>query len=726
MTTRFFLRAALICLLSLIVTDSISGYKPYFNETDRHDSYSKDSWHRRQMATMLLNSGWKGYIFDNSNPIDILIQAAGNAETDENRLKILRVLRQRDNLPMCIKKDIEQLLPSIERWTNNEILYYYHNPGDFYKSYVIDPNSPLYPIYTFYCARGKVWHQIESAHIFKTSGVAKGYEKEKFLTEIWSEFAITEKAFPRNQIAKMYLGKPLHSKQLIVDDPDAPAWASSVREVIERMNYLCEWWVDNRYDWQGSFRGGEDDDCEMWKDWAPVLIGFDNPKLAVAQRHFVRSLLSQPFLEKGYSSRYIDVEHVAEPTTDTLLPMMLIEPLEKEWQSRILRIFDFIEKDWTGINERGFVQFKSTYFNSEMVETDPRLACDTPWHFACTAPIFLLWQRTGDDRIGEFCKSWLDMWVDATFRSDCQKPLGVVPACVHWPSGNTCDSEYPWYSPRNHPMEYSLYEWPMALTKPLGNLVLGYYMTGDEKYIRPLESMIRIREEYLSNPHNSEISDKGSVAWAGSQNIADACSNAAAKYRYISEDSRFDDYLSAEGNTYMKYSMNTSDSIIFNQLVKDMENIAFSLRYNSEVFTSESRFTDRFFSNRFNMMLPLNSTMSNSFIDSGLIYSVVTGDTGHIHNFQLNSVRWMTEPRNLAVFVKKSGKDSFESLLYSFEDKPRDIKIELYLLESGVYKVNLKYVSGIERQHELEISSRVTDFEFTLQPRDECLLYIKN
>jgi len=652
-----------------------------------------------------------------STAIKTLIQAAGNANSDEHRLAILKELQKRD-LPYNLKNDLNLLVASIEKWTYGEILSYYHTAGDF--QYTIDAHSPLYPILTFYQARGMVWVQVESAFIF-ASGASR--EKERFLSDVRHKFEVTRNAFPQNTIARMYLGEAIPSRQILPEEPQAPRWAIYTREAIERCNYLFEWWVDNRLNWQGEYRGGEDDDCEMWRTWAPVLIGFDNPKLTQAERLFCRSLLNQPFVKRGYSDRAVDVEHTSEPTTDTLTPMLHLEPREKEWINRTLRILDLMEKRWTGINERGFLQFKSVYFTSTKVNADPNKTCDTPRHFSAVIPILLYWQRTGDTRCREIISSWLNTWTDASLCTDGGKPAGILPAAIHWPDGRTCGTNELWWDPQCHPKEPTLYQWPMGLSHVTHALVLGHYMTGESSYLDPIRSLVALRLKYLDEPNNPEKDNPGTSLWAASQDIGLCCSSAAAKYRFLLGDTCFDDYLKKEGSTYILYRVNPTPSN-FDHVIDSIEKTARVLRYNTESHTSEARFTDRFFSDRFNKMLPKDSPLYNTAVDAELLYNAVTGDPGGVYVMPLNAVRWMTPPKNLGVFVTDSIFSLFNALLYNFEDQDRRIDAEFYLLKPGLYTARVISDSKVESEYELEVTGRITPLTFTLPSRQECRLNI--
>ena len=119
--------------------------------------------------------------------------------------------------------------------------------------------------------------------------------------------------------------------------PAAQAHASdnSVRALIQqagnansdevRLDYLKQ--LRKQLGLNASLNGGGwGDDCEMWRWWVPVLIGFDSPKIAAAQARFSKALMNQSHMKSGYTTRMSDVEHTAEDSADAITPMMHLDP----------------------------------------------------------------------------------------------------------------------------------------------------------------------------------------------------------------------------------------------------------------------------------------------------------------------------------------------------------------------------------------------------------------
>ena len=83
----------------------------------------------------------------------------------------------------------------------------------------------------------------------------------------------------------------------------------------------------------------------------------------------------------GYTDRLTDVEHSAEETGDPLTSILLLQPdnfIYRHWAANTLP--QLALSLWTGVNQKGGLQFKSTYFTSERVSGNLLLACDTAYH----------------------------------------------------------------------------------------------------------------------------------------------------------------------------------------------------------------------------------------------------------------------------------------------------------------------------------------------------------
>ncbi len=330
--------------------------------------------------------------------LDEVILAAGNTGSETERYSLLSGLLDRPELEPSFRSDLDQLLRAVDRWANGREKYWV--PGDqdlageggylggffvlkvwpFDDGYPhqVDEDSPLYAIRALYRGRMLIWNALEMGIMEELC-----YEDGRALLSTALE------AFPDNPVIPMYLGELLLWPDLYQRQETAPQWATLQREALGKLREVIEFWISERQAIDGQFGGGWGDDVEMWRHWTPILLGFDEPEMAEAQRSLSEGLFALPRLEGGYTNILIDVEHSAEDTGDTITSMLHLFPQDSIWKSRALKLGDLMENLWTDINQRGFRQFKSTYFTGTEVDLSGAFACDTPYHARAVQPLFL-------------------------------------------------------------------------------------------------------------------------------------------------------------------------------------------------------------------------------------------------------------------------------------------------------------------------------------------------
>jgi hypothetical protein len=661
-----------------------------------------------------------GQVRNNDESIHALIQKAGNSDSDEVRLAYLKQLRDRAGLNKSLRGDVDKLIFQIDRWLGDKRLDYFgrevRNKTDY--DFQIPESSVVYPLTWLYRGRMVIWYAMESGSVWNIP-----QRRSEFFSTARAFFEKYSKAFPENKIARMYLGQPTGPYKSYEAVAGAPQWAVYQRESLERLADIIEWWIDNRMQENGEYGGGWGDDCEMWRWWVPVLIGFDDPKISEAQERFSEALLAQPYMKPGYTTRMSDVEHTAEDSSDAITPMMHLEPDNELWRERVFNLVRLMEEFWTGRNERGLLQFKSTYFTANKVDTRPERACDTVYHSRVIQPALLYWQRTGEEKFTRFFSGWMDTWVDAAGRAERGKPAGILPTAIHWPDGRVGGVGPDWWDPRNHG-EYTLYLYPSAMSLMTHTLLLTHYMTGRDRYLEPIRSMAGARMKYLTSPPKGQAVP-GSEAWCASK--LGGLSSVIAKYRFLTGNPEFDELLSRERSAYVGFRMRGD----LGSLVTALQENAEALRVNFEGYTSEVRYTDRVL--RFPSLFGGNGFVSETGVtirtpDTSLLYSTVTGDPGGAGYFPLNAVRWLTGPRNIAALVTNSAKDRFTAELFHFGQNKRPMSAELYLLRPGNYILTITSKDG-QRQttiekYAFEVKGLRRRVSFELPPGRLCVLSV--
>jgi len=633
-----------------------------------------------------------------------LMADAGNARAESERLAHLRTLASRgaELLDPPTRAEFTALLPVVEAWAEGraraiaqvergqgETHRYLHQFFDdatlaFSPPYPARPRteSPLYPLWAFYRGRFLAWSFLEH------SGVSAVPERRAaFLAEAERCFDVARAAFPENAVLRIYSGENLPRPNLPPWDDRAPAWANHQRRALEQLHAIILWWIAERQLANGEFGGKWGDDVEMWRWWAPLLIGFDDPVLTEAQARLARGNLARPALAAGYTSQLTDVEHTAEETADTLTPLQHVAGDNPDWAARTRRLLTLADQVWWGQNARGQLQFKHIDFNHERLGPNAGRAYDTGYHVRVLQPVLLLWQRTGDPALGAPLTRWLRTWADAALGTDNGKPAGIVPAALQWPSGLVGSRERGWIGPAlaGDPME-KLYSWPaypvMALTAAL---LQAYAQTGDDRFAAPLLRMAGLRRAHLAE--GDPDGPVGSPAWAAHR-LPEIINDPLAKWRQLTGDTRFDDLLRTDASAYVRFTL-TRDAAALERALADT---ARTLSVNWPLFTDEVRYTDRVL--EFPRRWPRTIASGLKRVDAALLYSTVTGDPGAVDTFPLNGARWHTLPREFAVLVAENRRDHFAAEAFHFGPEPRALGVSLLTLEPGRYRWTLTARDG--------------------------------
>jgi len=254
-------------------------------------------------------------------------------------------------------------------------------------------------------------------------------------------------------------------------------------------------------------------------------------------------------------------------------------------------------------------------------------------------------------------------------------------------------------------------------------LLLTWHRTGREKYLEPLRSMAAMRRQWLADGRRP--GEPGSRDWCASK--LSFLAHTLAKYRLLSSSGEFDAILAHD---YAAVDL-SADGPERPKLAKGLDEAVAGLRVNFPAFTSEVRFTDRVFAfarmygadRMFPEALPANARA----VRTEVLYAAATGDRGRFSVFPLNSVRWLTPPRDIAALVTGASRRQFEADLFHFGEKERGMSAELYLLASGDYTVEFRTIEGDPigvEPAKLSVSGPRTRIAFTLPPRRLCRLRI--
>lgn len=656
-----------------------------------------------------------------NDPVDRMIQEAGNATDEKKRADVLHKLLNHPGFNTQEKEVVKVLFDVSDRWGYG--FEKYANPeaegneGSGYLCGFFSRNNidkkifpPLDESNRFFPLVALSWSRILTALLIQNGEINEvEATRKRYIEEILRLMRIAHKSFPDNQLAKAYLGDYQPWDDLVAPDPLAPGWANAQRMVLEKLHYLIHWWIDHRQITGGQFGGGWGDDVEIWRRWIPVLLAFRDEKVIDSQRELFNGLFRLSKMKKGYTSEFNDVEHTSEEYSDPLTCMIMLEPENPIWENRTLKVMDYMEQLWSGINERGMLQFKSTWFSVDQVGTDPKGACDTPYHTRLIQPIMLIWQRTGNKRAGDFLTRWMKTWVEATFTEECGKPAGIIPAAIHWPDGKPAGAGRNWWHPENSKTSY---DFPQEQEVMYECFLQTYAITGDEYFLRP----IRFAGEKLLAGGGKETPTsypEGSLDWSLSI-LKTRLINLFAKYRVLTGDDRFDKLLNAPAGGYALFLKNGDANI----LTSHFNNLRQSLSLPETFYTTEVRWTDRLFT--FVSFFAYAHRQSPPHFSSVELFASLTGNLGEYKTMPLTGVKWFTNATEIAVLTEENTAKEFQAKLFHFGKETRKMGGTFYQLSKGVYNVWLDDV----KTGEAAFTTEKRDVSFSIPPRKLCTLRI--
>lgn len=560
--------------------------------------------------------------------------------------------------------------------------------SDVLRQIIADESHPLYYRAAYLLGKIHYWLYLEQGEKWNR------LEAEKF-------FEIVASKFPKNEIVRMYLGDKIpHAGPCDLAAEDAPQWAVKQREALCRMIELIHWWVDNRQVENGEMGGKFGDDVEMLRWWMPAILGADDAKSKLGFKRLAEGVWNSGVLKRAYSSIVEDVEHSAEPFTDTHSALFMMEYGNPKYVERALISMQNFRDVWTGINDYGHRHFKSSYLSADSVVQVPPLAVDVAMNARATLPgLWLAWYNQNPTLIQLFSE-WGKAWVADARRTDKGKPAGILPAAVSFAKDEIGGYSQNWYHPN---LGWDYYEWQQLGTIiEMHNQLLGMHLfTGDAEFLYPVQQTFLLVEKELQM--SSGASPKpGSDRWAAQvllgkfgNEISDshAFSDLLGKTKVVIGDDRYDEFLKENGNEYVRYLLSGEKSF----LTAGCEKVIESLKYNFPLKTTEVKFTDRVYVR-----------------NSDHLFSMMTGGVGRGGDFPSAAVTYQNTGSEVASLVSTADRRSLTVHLYNFGGE-KILGLRLWRLEEGRYRLQ----TGIDTNDDDLIDRDKSEREFAVTERGQ-------
>lgn len=538
-------------------------------------------------------------------------------------------------------------------------------------------NDPLYERALLYRARFQYW--LGREYGFRPDQMA-GIQDFKTLYAL----------HPNDDLLAMYNGKQIHHA-LPIDQyqwpSNTPQWARQQYEALERLRSIAHWWVSIQAP-NGEFGGKLGDDVELLR-WWPILILSGDTLAEHGWKTLADGIWASDEIAGGYASKVSDVEHASEFISDTA-PMMAIYSDDPEYRNRLRGSAEYFKGFWTGTSDHGNRMFRSSWFSSTELETEPPKDRDVKLNTRATKAVRFLARFEPQPALVRALSEWSATWRAAALRTDKGKPLGLFPASLRYPDEVFNGDEPTWYEAN---MYWSYFDWRGGGTM-YDQLLFTWQLTGDESLLEPMFRTIELIEANHGGDRNAE---RGSEAWAAHR-IAngDGFWNVAAQWRLRTGDTRYDSLFQAYATPYMKYRL-TGDA---SHLSEGLEPTLDIVRHNYPLLTNECLVTDRVY-----------ATADET------LRGMITGDETPENSSPNMMVSWENTENQMAMLVSGTGQDFVQAEVYNFADRGLAPSMRVFSLPAGSYTLSITPEGGPEATSQVRVQGAGSRIALQIPPR---------
>ena len=554
-------------------------------------------------------------------------------------------------------------------------------------------NHPLYHRALWYLGKMAFWDWVEEHG---------SWQKQK----ADQCFQILQPFYPEHRLLKMYLGERLRSPEITAPkEGDGPAWAVAENRALKGLLSVIHYWVDERQAENGEMGGKYDDDVEMLRWWPVARLAANDSTTLRGLRRLVDGIWNSDWIKAGFSAKVRDVEHASEPVADTQPLMIGLDYGNPIYVERCMASARLMRDLWTGVNKKGHRHFKTSWYSSKKLDERPPRNCDVPMNARTVKAVrWLAWYNHHPEAI-RLIREWSDAWLEDCLRTDRGKPYGVVPPSVRYDDDAISGYGPSWY---DSDMFWTYYNFRGG-SRMMQQFLATFELTGDEKYLQPIEIAIKIAQKYSSEEIKAAL--KGSEAWvAGILQKSKGFARVLEEWRLLTGDSRYDDVLEKYASDYMKFRL-TGDK---EWLVRGSRHIIDATYYNRELITTEAYFTDR--------------------VDIGDIHHGQDWAGSHLESMYLGSsllqgffpfyrVNWEGLGSDFSAVVLHADQKHIKIAAYSFNDQALHAAISFWWLAPGRYEFvqgadlnGDNVIDGVDVRDQFDISFRSGSHKVTLPP----------
>jgi hypothetical protein len=247
-----------------------------------------------------------------------------------------------------------------------------------------------------------------------------------------------------------------------------PAWAWGQTKALEQAGSFINWWIDNRQI-DGEFGGGLSDDTDLTNQWPGVaLMGVSPDKIRSSLSRLIEATYRNGMWRNGLGAIVTDELHVYEEGVNAISQLSYLAPDDPQNIERLMQTAARYS-DLTEINPAGNRLFVSNYYGGDLIVRQDPWQWSKPYSYLILHPGIRLVDYNGSPTLKALLLDLADGYLaHATVDTRGDR---IYPTEINWPDGATRGS--------GGPQQTNLLMWA------------AYRWTGDERYLGPIEQVIR-------------------------------------------------------------------------------------------------------------------------------------------------------------------------------------------------------------------------------------------
>ena len=256
--------------------------------------------------------------------------------------------------------------------------------------------------------------------------------------------------------------------------PQAPAgvplWAFRQLEDLKLSKRFVAWWIDNRQVPYGDFGGGISDDVDLTEQWPGLaLMGVEPDKINASLRALSDAAYKNGMITNGLGTIETDELHAYEEGLNVNAERLYLNWGEPKTVERIMENVRGLQRILL-VNEHGHMHFASNWYGGRKIYREGAWEWQKPYAFTVMHGPMLIGLYNGNPAAKGLVTGVIDGWLEH----------GKQAGDGSWSFPN----EINWRTDAERGGDGG------GITVPLQTAWAAFRMTGDAKYLRPIEARV--------------------------------------------------------------------------------------------------------------------------------------------------------------------------------------------------------------------------------------------